>query len=249
MKSFYQIILVIFILTKSFFSLADHDFNSRRVLGETRLSNNWFSDSDHLYVSGHCPSENNRPVQTIMLQVLQRDAEIDLFAIRYGNGRWEEINVREIFNAGSTSRMIDLPGGERCIEEIFIRGRTLGFGHRESLVRVIAFSDNNSYGRPFQLGSALLNQRIEGEIIHAYEQRARALQLVIEHEDAEIDFLGVEFGNGEFQKLDVREYFRAGSRSRVIDLNGDRRRIVKIVVVGKSLDHRRPALVRILGYN
>ena len=38
--------------------------------------------------------------------------------MRYGNGQVEQINVRSVIQAGSTSRTIELPGARRVIDRI-----------------------------------------------------------------------------------------------------------------------------------
>jgi hypothetical protein len=38
--------------------------------------------------------------------------------VRYGNGQKEQINVRAVVKAGSSSRKIDLPGARRVIDKI-----------------------------------------------------------------------------------------------------------------------------------
>lgn len=50
----------------------------------------------------------------------------------------------------------------------------------------------------------------------------------------EIEALAVEYGNGQLDFLQVREHFARGSESRWIDLNGQRRCVKKIHVIGDT---------------
>jgi hypothetical protein len=112
------------------------DANAARILGATRLLP-VVQDADLIHVAGRCPGPLNPVVRRIQLRVLLQDAEIEKFGIRYGSGIWQEVFVRENFQAGSVSRIIDLPGGARCIEQIFVLGSTRGPG--QARVEVIGF--------------------------------------------------------------------------------------------------------------
>ncbi|MCP3982936.1 MAG: DUF2541 family protein [bacterium] len=65
-------------------------------------------------------------------------------------------------------------------------------------------------------------------------QRVRELRLVVREHPAEIDRLRVTFRNGDSQKLHVKAHFSAGDTSRWMDLDGDRRCIQKIKIVGDT---------------
>jgi hypothetical protein len=62
------------------------------------------------------------------------------------------------------------------------------------------------------------------------EGRFKQLTLVVEGSDVEILDLDVKFGNGKAWDVPVRQFFREGERTRVIDLPGDRRFIKRIAV-------------------
>lgn len=106
------------------------------LLGQTTLNHR--TDSDLIYVVGNCPSPRNMPVSAVRLEVHRRAAEIDFIAVQYGNGEWDQLDVRQYFAAGSSSRWIDLRGGARCVEKIKIVGDTEAFFGRgpKALVQV-----------------------------------------------------------------------------------------------------------------
>lgn len=72
----------------------------------------------------------------------------------------------------------------------------------------------------------------------------RAIRFEVRQADVEILGLTVAYGNGAREDLKVRQTFKAGSSSRVIDLSGARRAIKQIVVSYKA---RRPARIAFFG--
>lgn len=64
----------------------------------------------------------------------------------------------------------------------------------------------------------------------------RALKLEIKNNDAEIEKLKVVFQNGEKQVLHVRNFFRQGEQTRWIDLNGAKRCLKKVIIIGDTDD-------------
>jgi hypothetical protein len=109
-------------------------FAGERLLGATLLSGIY--DRDIINVPGLCPSPANPMVRSVQLTVRRRAAQIDQLEVRYGNGVWDNLPVRERFTAGSSSRWIDLRGGERCVEAIRVVGNSEGLV--QSLVEIRA---------------------------------------------------------------------------------------------------------------
>ena len=60
-------------------------------------------------------------------------------------------------------------------------------------------------------------------------------------------FIAVRFGNGDFQEIDVREHFTEGSYSEWKDLDGDKRCVGAIVVVGRSDSSAGASRVTLIG--
>jgi hypothetical protein len=56
----------------------------------------------------------------------------------------------------------------------------------------------------------------------------RSLYFVVEKNDIELLNLTIVYGNGEREKIDMRLMFNEGSRSRLVDLQGGKRRIQSI---------------------
>jgi hypothetical protein len=72
------------------------------------------------------------------------------------------------------------------------------------------------------------NAHVDGQSDHdnisvgAAAGRYRFLQLRVVNAPIEFDHVVVHYGNGEPQTLQVREFIRAGGRTRAIPLDGDR---------------------------
>jgi hypothetical protein len=67
-----------------------------------------------------------------------------------------------------------------------------------------------------------------------FNRPVEAIQLKVAHYPAEIDRLVVEYQNGQRDELFVKEHFEVGDSSRWIDLEGGKRCIKRITVVGDS---------------
>jgi hypothetical protein len=91
-----------------------------------------------------------------------------------------------------------------------------------------------------RLGAVHLNDAKDRDVIVlpackvSKNSKARKISFTVDKFPAEIDKLKVVFQNGEQQELVVKDHFRANSRSRWMNLNGDARCISKIVVKGDT---------------
>jgi hypothetical protein len=72
--------------------------------------------------------------------------------------------------------------------------------------------------------------------------------LVVENNDVELFNLVVVYGNGERERIDTRLIFREGSRSRVIDLEGGKRRIRNVQFTYKTVGSWRDGRARVVLY-
>ncbi|HJQ27024.1 MAG TPA: hypothetical protein VKA60_24260 [Blastocatellia bacterium] len=81
-------------------------------------------------------------------------------------------------------------------------------------------------GRWQSLGTAFVDGGRDHDVIRVRARGAfTALQLGIKGGEIEFQRVVVHFENGGQQELEVRDHIRAGGKTRVIDLNGERRRI------------------------
>lgn len=102
-----------------------------------------------------------------------------------------------------------------------------------ALVTMSFTSLPSSDARPWELlGVKKVNYGLDRDEIDvtASEGMFTGLKLKVKHSPINMHRLAVHFGNGEVQEFDLRENFRAGSESRILDLTGNRRVIRKIVI-------------------
>lgn len=220
-------------------------------LGSTKLGN-IFSDSDVMDF-GACGTHENSPVQAVQLEVSRAEVEIQELVLQFGNGNEQRLSVRSYFQPGTTSRVIDLDGNLRCVRRAFITGRTLSFGSQGvvTLFGVRRMGEPNpGNGHEFQrfLGATYLEFRGDSDVIqlgrcggNPREQgpdRVSALRFRVTRNNAEIERILVQFGNGHTQEIQVRNFFEENSWSVRKDLDGERRCVDKIYVYGRTADTR-----------
>lgn len=56
----------------------------------------------------------------VQLRIKRSPINMHKMVIHYGNGETDEIDLRESYRAGSTSRVIDLPGNRRVIRKVVL---------------------------------------------------------------------------------------------------------------------------------
>ncbi|TAF34227.1 MAG: DUF2541 family protein [Cytophagales bacterium] len=96
---------------------------------------------------------------------------------------------------------------------------------------VLLFSAFSAPPAWVRLGSRLVNYGLDRDVIQVNRVREAftALRIQVRRGGINLHRLEVVFENGERQEIEVRHQFRAGSESRQVDLNGNRRNIDKII--------------------
>lgn len=184
----------------------------------------------------------------IKIEVAGGHLEMYNIRLTFGDGDTWSPNTRVTFREGSWSRTIDLPGPARVI-------RKIEFWYRSRLRRGQATV--RVFGRPAaatvtagpaaplnptpspgpvrapagwdHLGMREVDFRVDHDAVVAAGQGAfRSIRIDVEGGDLEMFNVKVTFGSGETFSPATRLYFRAGSRSRIIDLPGDARVIRRV---------------------
>ena len=106
------------------------------VLGRVSLTD--ATDRDVVNLQ-RCSESNNRPVRALKLEAKRFSAQIDRFRVVFQNGQDQILSVRKTFEAGTSSRWIDLDGTARCIDKIIIIGYTNTLGRRPGRQATIVF--------------------------------------------------------------------------------------------------------------
>lgn len=91
---------------------------------------------------------------------------------------------------------------------------------------------------------------VQGQCPSPGNQAIYSLKLKIARRGAEINHLKIQYGDGHWDTLNVRQYFPAGGESRWMDLNGAYRCVEKIFIVGdtqKLIPIGQRSIVRVYG--
>ena len=209
-------------------------------LGETFLMNR--RDGDYIPVRG------GRACDLSAFQIVIRGDGAQIFDLRviFGNGRSQDLPVRRNFRAGENSRWIDLRGDDRCIQGVIVFGRSNTGTPRQTRVVLRGLQVENAV----LLGRTRLANRGDLDFIDLRGQRCglQKFKISVREDSARIDFLVLQFQNGQTQQIDIRQDFREGSSSAWKDLAGNRRCIDKVLIAGRSgMRDRRQAVVEFWG--
>jgi hypothetical protein len=165
------------------------------------------------------------------LTIVVDDSDLELidFAVQFGRGPAWHPPVQHFFREGQRTRAIDFPGDERSIRYIDIKYRNLPGGGRAS-VKVYGLRETPAWEPRgwTMLGEQRVSSNREDTDrirVSRWNGRFRKLTVVVLDSDLELMDMTIKVGRGEPYHPDVAAFFREGSRTKVIDLPGDTRRI------------------------
>lgn len=180
--------------------------------------------------------------RALRFEVRQADAEVLDLRLVYANGQTEDIRVRQVFRAGSSSRVIDIANWRRGVKQIIITYLPKG------PTRIVFFGVDGGGGfNPppppppgpgnwARLGCKEVRFLVDHDTLKVgRDGRFAALRLKVKHAPIEMYNLRVTFGNGAVQELRVREVILPGGTSRPIDLVGINRGIDRIEMIYRSI--------------
>ncbi|HYW85073.1 MAG TPA: hypothetical protein VFB30_17560 [Spirochaetia bacterium] len=100
------------------------------------------------------------------------------------------------------------------------------------------------------LGERVVNFKADHDTIAVgnYEGSFRSLFFKVEKNDVELFNLVIIYGNGDKQRLETRLIFKEGSRSRLIDFDGGKRRIRTISFTYKTVGNWEDGRARVVVY-
>lgn len=164
------------------------------------------------------------PFTAVRLDVEGSSVAVFDIKITFGNGETFEPKTRLVFDEGSRSRVIDLPGAERHIARIEMRYGNLP-GSGRARVQVLG-----QVARWEKLGARTVEGKADRDVIQVPGDLGafRAIQFNVEGSALALYDIKVTFGNGEVFEPKTRLVFEKGTGSRVIDLPGERRAITRI---------------------
>jgi hypothetical protein len=180
--------------------------------------------------------------QGIRFEVRQSDVEILDLRIVYGNGQTEDVRVRQLFRAGSSSRVIPLGNPRRAVRQVIFNFVPKG------PTRIVVFGvtgmgggggggSGGGGGDWVRLGCKDVRFLIDRDTLKVGKQEGRfsALRVKVRRAPVEMLNLRVTFGNGSRLDVPVREIVPPGGVSRLIDLPGNNRGIDRIEMIYRSM--------------
>ena len=173
--------------------------------------------------------------RALLLEVRGGTIEFQRVVVHFDSGADHEIEIRDRIADQGRTRVIDLPGDSRRIRSVefwYAKGRLGSRPYVNLLGQRGASRDSydqrrrdSEYGWEV-LGQAHVDGRNDHDSIAVERSESfRAIQLGIKGGAIEFQRVVVHFENGADHVLEIRQRIRAGDKTRVIDLPGDRRRI------------------------
>lgn len=169
-------------------------------------------------------------INAIRMDVKRNDAEILDLRVVYRNGSSEDIRIREVFKAGTSSRRIDLRGNERNIRQIIVTYVAQG------PVRIEFHGDAAPLTRWEELGCKSVGLVLDRDVIRVgRRERFKSIRLRVEGNEIEMLDFSVIYGNGARHTFPVRAYIADGGSTKPLDLKGDARGIDRIELIYRSV--------------
>lgn len=199
--------------------------------------------------------------KSIRIKVEDGNLEMHGIKVTFGNDETWEPEIRAVFKEDSKSRDIDLPGEARFIKRVNFKyesKRKRGKAEVKLLGKQAAGGakpepDKGDLGKRHagfeHLGTRKVDFIADKDTFDVTDEDGRFVALVIDVDDGELVMNKVKltFGNGEEFEPDVRHEFKDGSRSRQIDLPGEKRVIRKVQLNYKSRLSEGRATVHLFG--
>lgn len=185
-------------------------------------------------------------LRALRFDVKGSDVEVSSIRVLYGNGKSQEIKVRAVFKAGTSSRRIDLPGEVILVKQITVVYRA----HGQATFDVVG--DVKQVPQWVQLGCKSVGFFVDRDVItaNAGDATFTAIRLRVANLPVEFRELTVVFGNGQKQSYQVRVNVPAGVTTNAIDLKGATRGIRRIEMLYRSVPTQsKTAVVCVDGYS
>lgn len=206
------------------------------------------------------------------LQFKVDEAAIELISIEvyYESGDKQDLALRTRLNAGESSRVIDLNGGERNLKKVVFVYKTLAnakderahveiWGQKTNLDKQgkaeassmqgpsVVLSDKKGWHK---IGSRSVDfVRDHDEFVVVGADRFASIQFRVSEASIQLISLEVFYESGDNQKIAVNSPVISGTASKNIDLNGGERSLKKIVFEYKTIPNQKEekAMVEVWG--
>jgi len=163
------------------------------------------------------------------IQIKVEGSSLAMFDIKitFGNGETFEPKTRLIFEKDTKSRVIDLPGVKRAIKRVDFKYANLPGGGKARV---------ELWGKELppppanwqRVGERQVDGKLDHDSLTVDDGAYTALQIKVEGSSLMMFDVKVIFGNGETFEPNTRLVFDKDTKSRVIDLPGNKRNIKRV---------------------
>ena len=164
----------------------------------------------------------------IQLKVEGSSLELKELKVTFTDNSTFVAPTKMVFNAGQSTRSIDLPGNAREIKQIDLTYSNLAGGGNARVELLGKAAPPPPQWK--KLGERTVNGKFDKDtiIVGADDGFFTAIQVKVENSSLDMRDIKVNFGNGSSFSPDTRVRFDANTKSRIIDLPGEKR-IIKSV--------------------
>jgi hypothetical protein len=170
--------------------------------------------------------------KALRLDVKRNDAEILDLKVVYGNGTGEDIQVRQTFKTGTSSRVIDLKGRDRIIKQIIVTY----YAHGPVQLLFYGIPSGTIAAQWATLGCRDVGFLIDRDVIGVGGAQGAfsRVRLRVRGNRIEVFNLRLYYGNGQRDDIPVKAVIPDGGQSGPLDLEGNVRAISKIELIYRS---------------
>lgn len=169
----------------------------------------------------------------LRMDIERSEVEILDLKVVYGNGVAEDFKVKQVFKPGTSSRIIDIKGGSRQLQQIIVTYVAKGPA-RISFLGVPGKQQSFDWE---PLGCKDVSFGIDRDVVKVGRKDGsfKSIRLNVKQAPIDIFDLRVVFGNGQRQDIRVRTTIKPNEDTRPIDLAGETRGIDRVEMIYKSV--------------
>lgn len=205
-----------------------------REIGETVLRHGEESDTFQAW--------NAERIQSVKVCVRGDDFFLKRLDVQFGDGSHESFQFQRRIDQGECSGWKNFATGRRNVVKLKVVGeRMRSRGPIE--IRVMGSGDSQGNEDGERIGVLQLGGRSDRDRASMNGDNISQVKICVKQNDARIEDFEVQFGNGQKQEINVRNFFREGSCSQWKDLAGGRRNVKEAFVRGNALGGREAKVV------
>lgn len=197
---------------------------------------------------------NKGLIRRINLRSRDNPVFIRRINIIFGNGDEQRVRIRRRLDPGEEIGVIDLDGNQRFIRKIIVRTRDQ---NRRRITRLEIIGEKGRRvprlpdlpGGWKHVGAKTIDLRDNRFVIPIGRDQGllRAIRLRTKDNAIAIRRVRIEFGNRSTQTIRFRGTVPAGRQTPIIDLDGGKRYIRKIIVNAEGVNRRRTTRLEVVG--